>query len=337
VTTYHLLPIAPGTPPLDYTVALELYRMTEEGQQPVDLVDLQGAPQGRQLVLAAIEVAPAAYLSANPYGIAGDLPPLAEPVELAEGLRLLAAVVDRDAVRSGQSLFVNLRWQAAGAPLPELRPRLSLVQAGEELAFVEEAPVSGRYPTDRWRQGETVREHRRLVAPPAAAGPAEIVLSVGQQRLVLAEVEIVAEEHIFTPPAAAYSLDAQFGDVARLAGYDLPERDFTTAEPVPVTLYWQSLSTGRADDYTVFVHLLAEDGRLIAQHDAPPDNGRRPTSGWVAGEFVVDPHEMTFREQGYTGPATIEVGLYDPDSGERLLTAEGRDFVYLTVELEIGD
>ena len=46
---------------------------------------------------------------------------------------------------------------------------------------------------------------------------------------------------------------------------------------------------------------------------------------------------MTFREPGYAGPATIEVGLYNPETGERLLTADGRDFVYLPVELEIGD
>lgn len=337
VTTYHLMPIVPGTPPLDYTVALELYQTTADGRRPVDLVDAQGAPQGRQLALAMVEVAPASGLPGKVYDAGDELPPFAESIELPEGLRLLAASVDRNMVRAGQSLFVNLRWQAASAPLPDLRPRLSLVQAGEEVAFVEEAPVSGRYPTGRWQEGETVREHRRLVVPAAAAGMAEVVLSLGEQRVVLAEVEIVAEAHVFEQPAVAYPLDVHFGEIARLVGYDLPRRNFSTAEAIPVTLYWQASTGEQSNDYTVFVHLLDENGRLIAQHDAPPDNGRRPTSGWVSGEFIIDPHLMTFREAGYAGPATIEVGLYDPDTGERLTTPDGQDFVYLPLALEIGN
>ncbi|HEX6385496.1 MAG TPA: glycosyltransferase family 39 protein [Anaerolineae bacterium] len=336
VTTYHLLPLASGTPPLEYTVALELYRLTESEPRPVDLIDEQGAPQGRQVALAVIELAPALGLADNPYRLTNDLPSLPEPVELADGLWLLAAIVDRNTARSGQPLFIHLRWQAATHDLPALHPRLSLVQDGQELAFVEEAPASGRYPTDRWRPGEMVREHRSLVVPPNAAGRAEVVLSVGERSLVLAEVEIEAEERVFEPPAVAYPLDVQFGDLARLVGYDLPQREFTTARPIPVTLYWQSLSAGPTIDYTVFVHLLAADGNLIAQHDAPPDNGRRPTGSWVTGEFIVDPHEMTFREPGYAGQARIEVGLYNPDTGERLPTPDGGDFVYLPVEVTVS-
>jgi hypothetical protein len=103
---------------------------------------------------------------------------------------------------------------------------------------------------------------------------------------------------------------------------------------VPLTLYWQSLITDGPVDYVVFTHILAEDGRLIGQHDSAPDNGRRPFPTWVNDEYIIDPHELTFRE-AYSGNGRIEVGLYDPATGTRLQTAAGEDVFYLPVTLEI--
>jgi len=92
-------------------------------------------------------------------------------------------------------------------------------------------------------------------------------------------------------------------------------------------------STG---DYVVFAHLLSEDGRLIGQHDTVPGRGKRPVSGWVTGEYIVDPHEMVFRDKTYGGTAFIEVGLYDPVSGDRVKLQDGSDRVLLPVELAIA-
>jgi hypothetical protein len=53
---------------------------------------------------------------------------------------------------------------------------------------------------------------------------------------------------------------------------------------------------------------------------------------WASGETVVDVHSMVFVEgqRGYTGPATIIVGLYNPESvGERVVTSAGVDYVTL--------
>jgi hypothetical protein len=88
-------------------------------------------------------------------------------------------------------------------------------------------------------------------------------------------------------------------------------------------------------DYVVFSHLLAEDGHLIAQHDSPPANGSQPTTGWLAGEYITDVHEMSFNETGYHGQARIEVGLYDPVTGDRLLLSDGSDHLIFPVTVTI--
>jgi hypothetical protein len=208
------------------------------------------------------------------------------------------------------------------------------------VSVVESAPALGRYPTSRWRDGETVVEHRRLVVPLTAVdGPADVTLAVENQRLVLGQVEIDAQEHTFIPPPIAYPLDVQLGQIARLVGYDLPPHaieGISTAEPITLTLYWQALEGTMDVNYTVFTHVLAADGHLVGGHDGPPSGGTRPTLGWIPEEIVTDQHIMTLREP-YTGAARIEVGLYDPTTMERVPISSGETFILLPTILTIQD
>ena len=81
-----------------------------------------------------------------------------------------------------------------------------------------------------------------------------------------------------------------------------------------MTLYWQAEKQPAAD-YTVFVHVVGADGSLLAQADGPPAGGVCPTSLWDAGEIIHDTRTVTLP---HTGDYTLHVGLYRPDSGERL-------------------
>lgn len=134
--------------------------------------------------------------------------------------------------------------------------------------------------------------------------------------------------------AVAGEVRIRFGDVAELVGYSLPGTEVTTARPVPLTLYWRALEGTSTTNYVVFTHLLAEDGRLIGQHDGMPANGARPTTDWTPGESIVDPHPVAFQDAAYTGLATISVGLYDQATG-RVLTEAGNDHVTLPVTIKV--
>jgi hypothetical protein len=79
-------------------------------------------------------------------------------------------------------------------------------------------------------------------------------------------------------------------------------------------------------DYTVFVHIVGPDGKIWAQRDAPPDSGGYPTGRWAAGEVVSDPVLVPLPAQSPVSSLDVVVGMYRPDTGERLpvLNARGQ-------------
>jgi hypothetical protein len=73
----------------------------------------------------------------------------------------------------------------------------------------------------------------------------------------------------------------------------------------------------------VFVQLLGKNGQVIAQSDAIPAQGSRPTTGWRAGEYLVDPHQVAFHADAIAGAARLIVGMYDATTGERVMLPQG--------------
>lgn len=103
----------------------------------------------------------------------------------------------------------------------------------------------------------------------------------------------------------------------RLLGYDISPEAVRPGGVLDLALYWQALqSLGR--DYTIFVHLTDGAGQLYAQQDGPPLAGRAPTSLWLAGEVLRDPHTLTLKPDLPPGRYQISIGLYDWVTGERL-------------------
>ena len=84
-----------------------------------------------------------------------------------------------------------------------------------------------------------------------------------------------------------------------------------------ITVYWRVERAPDAD-YTVFVHLLDSNGRLVAQADAPPQLGYYPTSFWESGEVIVDSRALVVPHDAPPGEYTIAIGLYVLATGQRL-------------------
>ena len=88
-------------------------------------------------------------------------------------------------------------------------------------------------------------------------------------------------------PADARREPIQYGDHVQAVGVKI---DPTTAHPgdtVWVTIYWSVLAPLNRDD-TVFIHLLDQEGRSIAQANSWPGQGTYPTSLWQPGTVIVD-------------------------------------------------
>ncbi len=332
VITYHVLPLPPGTPPLSFSLALGVY---EEGAeiQLLEARDAAGAPLGRLLPLGDVALGPPVGLAASPYGLAGP-GLLSAPTVAVDGLRLLGLSAPPGPFRPGQAIRVRLTWQGGGE-LGDVRPSVALEVGGAVVAENDNAPAQGRYPTNRWAAGEIVTETRDVRVPAEAVGAAELVVRISGEQLAAIPVEIAGATAEFAPPTAAVAAEMTFADAIRLIGFDPPPATVDPARPVAMTLYWQAVAGDIPTGYTVFVHLLADDGRLIAQSDAVPAGGARPTNEWLMGEYVVDTHELAWRETGYSGPARLAVGLYDPLTGVRLPTADGGDLFLLPTTVTV--
>ena len=96
-------------------------------------------------------------------------------------------------------------------------------------------------------------------------------------------------------------------------------------------MYWLADIPPTAD-YTVFVHLLDPAGNLVTQFDSPPAAGAYPTSLWDPGEIVAD--ERTLKDLA-PGRYILQIGLYRPDTGERLAVAGSPDGVVKLAEIEV--
>lgn len=179
-----------------------------------------------------------------------------------------------------------------------------------------------------------------LVSSPIPASVEPTIGSTAMDAPVATPLSEPTEPPTLVPtdtPSAAISgaVNVRFSDFAELVSYSLPAAEFSTAQSVPLTIYWRGLEGTSSLDYWVFTHLLAEDGHVVAQHDGAPAGGTRPTSGWGTGETIVDLHPMVFQDTDYVGPARISIGLYDPAIG-RVLTQTGDDQVILPVVITVA-
>lgn len=124
------------------------------------------------------------------------------------------------------------------------------------------------------------------------------------------------------------------GDKVVLLDYKL-EGPLRHGATIRLTLYWQALKE-MEKDYTVFVHVVDEEGTVWGQWDSQPVSGERPTSGWERGEVIEDAYKISIDVEGPREGYKIKVGMYLVETGERLPT-EGDTFILIEPKAEGSD
>ena len=243
-----------------------------------------------------------------------------------EALALAGVGLSSATPMPGDELEVTLDWQALDKAGVAYTVFLHLLAPdGTGVAGVDEPVLRGLYQPDFWPKGMTFADGHRLALPPDLppgryrldlglypSGQPEASLPVeGGDRLTLASLTI---GDVAAPPPPYVSADIDFGGLIRLLGYDL---EWNADGDLQVKLHWQA--TGSIErDYTVFVHLVGPDGTIVTQHDAPSGDPFFPTSTWLPGETVVDPHPLSLPAGVQPGTYSLLVGLYHQPSNERL-------------------
>ena len=128
------------------------------------------------------------------------------------------------------------------------------------------------------------------------------------------------------PSAPDRSLDVLLrssgsGDEIRLVGYSLTLRQLAAGDIAPLTLFWQA-DRAPSRRYKLFVHLLDAGNQIVGQIDT--ELPLKQPGEQAAGNYGVPVHPAT-----PPGEYRVEVGLYDPETGERLLAPDGSGQVWL--------
>ncbi|MHB1131192.1 MAG: glycosyltransferase family 39 protein [Chloroflexota bacterium] len=142
-------------------------------------------------------------------------------------------------------------------------------------------------------------------ATPAMRGPRGELTSAS----LLGEVVVASAADLSTPEQTQprQRLASRFGESLGLVGYDLRVAAEGGAQVAEIALYWQAQAR-QALDYTVFVQVLDASGKMVAQADSYPLEGRFPLSHLAPGLVLRDPHRLSWT--GGAAPYRVIVGLY---------------------------
>jgi hypothetical protein len=136
---------------------------------------------------------------------------------------------------------------------------------------------------------------------------------------------------------AAIEVSAVFADEIELVAARVSQTALRPGGELCVELNWESMATP-SGDYTVFVHLVDAQGRLVAQNDQPPRAGFAPTSGWAVGELVSDAHGLILPADLAAGDYVVRAGMYRsmdqtpvPVTRGAPITPEARGIILVTL------
>ena len=211
------------------------------------------------------------------------------------------------------------------------------------LAGLDTWPGNGNYPTTVWQEDEIVKDTYTIAAPESVSHAQAWLVQLnvyrtsdgkwleytedGQslgQRIILGWVRVGTSVPLDVPAPAQIASPVVFADSISLLGAHV-ETDDQSAQ-TRITLWWEALRE-LEQDHTVFVHVVDRDGNMVANGDGPPLQGGFPTSLWQTGDGVADEHVVVLPKDLPAGEYAIQVGWYDPTSGQRLATSQGDSYV----------
>jgi hypothetical protein len=155
--------------------------------------------------------------------------------------------------------------------------------------------------------------------------PQHVADAVFSQSLLSLGAEQVAGRgmRLFTLPATVTQeqtpLGAQFGQVAELDGTWV-----VRTQSLHVVLVWHSLADqpNVSANEKVFVHVLDENGQVVAQADGVPLAWTRPLNTWHKDEQLLDVYNLPLAPGDCASSCSLQIGLYDPATSVRLPAAD---------------
>lgn len=237
-------------------------------------------------------------------------------------------------LRPGQALSLTLYWQPVQDLSLDYTSYLHIVNAsGQQITQSDQRPGGVYYPSSAWQVEETLRDRHQLTipadAPPglyqARAGlyyqPQPGVIEGLGAGVEIGSIVIVDPGVDPTPPSfeLPYETQALFGDAILLLGYDV----VPAHNQLLLHFMWQATQKP-AVNWSIFIHLLDQEGHIIAQTDSQPRGGLYPTMVWDMDEVVSDSYALALPEAKLDGSYQLIFGIYNAKTGERLMVTNDK-------------
>jgi len=300
---------------------------------PFSVLDGAGQAAAPDLIVGKVELTRPTRAGAH---IEGSLAGLEIPFG---PVSLLRADLDRSDLAAGDAALLSTLWRSDEQPHTDLQAGVCLVAVDGSCAIEYVIPLSASWwPTSLWQSGDFWRGQHFLRVPAALpGGKYTLAISVpgsGERAPLLTSIDVSQPPRTFDAPSNAQAVPAVLGDVAALVGYEVSDAAAGPGDSITVTLVWQARSTPD-DSFHVFVHLLDDDGLLMAQSDGIPGGWTRPTTGWLEGEYLTDVHTLDVPPDASPGIYHLRTGMYLPGS-HRLQMPDGEDSVALS-DIQVGE
>ena len=133
---------------------------------------------------------------------------------------------------------------------------------------------------------------------------------------------LIGERALAAPqPPNLTPVDVNLGDKIGLEGYAFARQGDT----LDVRLLWLARQP-MEESYKAFIHVVDDQGNLLAQTDSRPRNYAGNTNRWIPGQVTYDRFEVALPPDVPPGRYQVRVGLYNEADGQRLpvLDAAGK-------------
>ncbi len=315
--TYRL-PLPAALPAGSYDIALSLVDQSAGGLLPLSSLGTE--------VGGVVYQAGSVQLAWPQGTAAAALPEMRQAQDLPwlDGALRWRGVVDLPLrVAAGGDIDLDLLWQPAAPLAAGLQVALLL---GEQEPLI--LPL-GVPDTADWPEGGLVRQKYAYPVPPdlpqgtyplAIAPVDEAGRALIAAAAALGDVQVQGVDRLFALPAAIdLPLQVEFiagvAPAVTLRGLSAPVLPAQAGETLSLTLYWQA--AGRSEQpLTAFVHLLDENGAIVAQSDQWP--GGFPSDLWGPDQVILDEHHLALPAELPPGSYTVAAGLYTAGDGRRL-------------------
>jgi 4-amino-4-deoxy-L-arabinose transferase-like glycosyltransferase len=142
-------------------------------------------------------------------------------------------------------------------------------------------------------------------------------------------VEPLPKLSLLTVP---HRTNVRFGDMFVLEGYAWEMHEADQKIQIRARLYWRAV-TKPDFDYSVFVHALDANSQMLGQFDRSPGaQAGYPSSTWQVGDIVADTWNVEIPRDDWQNGVRLLVGVYNWQTGERLMESSGSDQVVLDLK-----